>query len=136
MDKEFKRGDIGMIGYEILDLEDVSHAGAKRYSAVTLLDPPHPREMMRAVIAEVTEDLKGIDYYRSEMVEQHWIGKPAHVVWLFLAGNLEDIQHENWLAKSLWISPELDKQWWPTKLDGDEEFAGISIKWNPTYKGV
>lgn len=122
--------------YEVLSLRDVSHAGAKRYSAVVLLDPHYGREIVRAVIAEITEELKDANYHRNEMVESHLNGTPADVVWLFLASAAEDVRYTNWLARTQWISPQLEEQWRPTKLDGDEESVGISIKWNTMYEGM
>ncbi len=122
--------------YEVLSLRDVSHAGAKHYSAVVLLDPHYDREIIRAVIAEATEELKNANYHRNEMVERHWNGTPAHVVCLFLAGAAEDVRHTNWLARTQWISPELVEQWRPIELDGDEERDGISIKWNAMYDSM
>lgn len=122
--------------YEILSLRDVSHAGAKRYSAVVLIDPHYGREIVRAVISEATEELKNENYFRNEMVESNWNEKSAHVVWLFLAGAAEDVRHANWLARTQWISSELEEQWRPIKLDGDEESAGIAIKWNSMYESM
>jgi hypothetical protein len=122
--------------YEVLSLRDISHGGAKRYSAIVLLDPHYGREIVRAIITEVTEDLKNADYHRNEMVESHWSKTPAHVVWLFVAGVAEDVRHTNWLARSQWISPELDEQWRPIRLEGDEEISGISIKWNSMYESM
>ena len=122
--------------YEVLSLRDVSHAGAKCYSAVVLLDPHYDREIVRAVISEVTEELKNTNYHRNEMVERRFDGTPAHVVWLFLASAADDVRYSNWVARTQWVSPELNEQWRPIKLDGDEESYGISIKWNSMYDSM
>lgn len=122
--------------YEVLSLRDVSHGGAKRYSAIVLLDPHYGREIVREIITEVTEDIKNANYHRNEMVESHWSKRPAHVVWLFVAGVAEDVRHTNWLARSQWISPELNEQWRPIRLESDEEISGISIKWNSMYESM
>jgi len=122
--------------YEVLRLRDISHAGAKRYAAVVLIDPHYEREVIRRIVTQVTEELKTSRYHRNEMVDQRWKGTEAHVVWLYIAGSIDDVRNTNWLARTEWIDPQLDEQWRPMELDGDELIEGISLKWNPMYEDM
>jgi len=60
------------IKYSIERQKDLSHIGAKRYSAIVLLDKHYSKEVIRTIIHEVSEELKHSNYYRSERVKVHW----------------------------------------------------------------
>ena len=120
--------------YEVLSLRDVSHAGAKRYSATVLIDPHYGRETIRSIIVDVTEKLKNETYHRNEILERLWSGFETHVIWLYVATASEDVRYMNWLVRTQWVVPELDKSWRPTELDCDELNSDISIKWNSMYE--
>ncbi|MDZ7840822.1 MAG: hypothetical protein U5R46_08380 [Gammaproteobacteria bacterium] len=122
--------------YEVLKLQDVSHATAKRYSAVVLVDEHYSREVLREIVKEVTAELKNANYHRNEMVERRWSGTSAHVVWLFLAGAAEDVSNTNWLVRTQWIDAQLDRQWRPMEMKGDEKIDSISLKWNFMYDNM
>lgn len=119
--------------YEIPSLRDVSHAGAKRYSASILVDRHYPRDVLREIIRNATAEVRGSNYYRNERVETHWADTPAHVVWLFIAYDLEDLRRANWVCRCQWIDPELDPAMRPSEMQGDEQLDEIEISWNPNY---
>ena len=120
--------------YTIVNQKDVSHAGAKRYSATILLDKHYPKDVIRTIIQEATEKLKYSNYYRNERVKARWKKIPAHVVWLFIAYDLEDIQNANWVCRTCWIAPSLTKDMRPLGLNGNEKLGDIEILWNDDYK--
>ena len=122
------------IRYTIVNQKDVSHAGAKRYSATILLDRHYPKDVIRAIIEEAIEKLKYSNYYRNERVKARWGKIPAHVVWLFIAYDLEDIQNANWICRICWIDPSLTKDMRPLGLNGNEKLGDIEIFWNDDYK--
>ena len=122
------------IRYTIVNQKDVSHAGAKRYSATILLDRHYPKDVIRTIIQEATEKLKYSSYYRSERLKARWGKNPAHVVWLFIAYDLEDIQNANWVCRTCWIDPSLTKDMRPVGLNGNEKLGDIEILWNDDYK--
>ena len=122
------------IQYTIVRQKDVSHAGAKRYSATILLDRHYPKDVIRTTIQEATEKLKYSKYYRNERVKARWGKIPAHVVWLFIAYDLDDIRNVNWICRTYWVDQSLPEDMRPTGLNGNEKLEGIEVLWNDDYK--
>jgi len=122
------------ISYTILKQRDVSHAGAKRYSAFILLDKHYSKDVIRKIIQEATEKLKYSNYYRNEQVKARWGKIPAHVVWLFIAYDLDDIQHTNWVCSTYWVDKLLSEDMRPTSLGGNDKIGNIEVLWNDNYK--
>jgi hypothetical protein len=120
--------------YTIVKQRDLSHAGAKRYSATILIDPHYTREVIRTIIREATEKLKYSNYYRNERLKACWGETPAHVIWFFIACDSEDIQDVNWVCRSSWIDPSLPEGRRPFGLNGNEKLGDIEILWNDEYK--
>jgi len=119
--------------YTIVKQRDLSHAGAKRYSASILLDRHYAREVIRTIIREATEKLKYSNYYRNERVKACWGETPAHVIWLYIACDPEDIQDVNWVCRTSWIDPSLTEHMRPIGLKGNEKLGDIEILWNDEY---
>lgn len=85
--------------YTVMNQQDVSHGGAKRYSATILLDRHYPRAVIKDIVEEVTERLKTSCYYRNDSVKARWGTEPAHVVWLYVAYDPSDIRNVNWVCR-------------------------------------
>lgn len=122
------------IRYLIVSQKDVSHAGAKGYSATILLDRHYQKDVIRTIIQEATEKLKYSNYYRNERVKARWGNTPAHVVRLFLAYDLEDIRDANWICRTSWIDPSLPEDMRSLGLNGNEKLGDIEVFWNDNYK--
>lgn len=120
--------------YEIINLRDISHGGAKRYSAVVHVDKHYPRDILRRIIQGATDQVRFSNYHRNDMVEARWGGTPAHVVWLVLAYDLEDVRRSNWVGRAEWIDPALDEAMRPRPMTGDEQLGAISVEWNAQYE--
>lgn len=118
---------------EIPRLQDVSTAGAKRYSAVILTDRHYDREAMRMVLTTALAEVRTANYHRNDFLKKRWSGTDAHVVWLFLGCSHEDMRSGNWRARALWVHEKLPDQWRPMPLKADEEHEGMSIIWNNNY---
>ncbi|MEA2066517.1 MAG: hypothetical protein U9O65_05405 [Thermotogota bacterium] len=58
--------------YTVYSQEDESHAGAKRYSAIILLDKHYTKEVIKTIIQDATEKIKASNYYRNESVKNQW----------------------------------------------------------------
>jgi len=121
------------IRYTIVNQKDVSHAGAKRYSAIILLDRHYPKDVIRTIIQEATGKLKYSNYYRNERVKARWGKTAAHVLWLFIAYDLDDIQNANWICRTCWIDPSLPEDMRPLGLNSNEKLGDIEILWNDDY---
>jgi len=120
--------------YTILQQSDLSHSGAKRYSAIVLLDKHYPKDVIREIIYKVTQKMRLSNYYRNERIKARWGKNPAHVVWLYLAFDVEDVQNANWFCRTCWIDSSLPKQMQPISLKGNEKYRDIDILWNNEYK--
>jgi hypothetical protein len=118
----------------ILSQRDVSHSGAKRYSVNVLLDKHYPRDVIRSVVSQITQEIRESQYYRHDRVESHFGKKPADVVWLHIASALEDISNANWICQTSWIDPDLSESMRPHPLQSDELVDGIAIKWNENHE--
>ena len=90
--------------------------------------------MIRTIIQKATEELKDSNYHRSEELKEKWGGIPAHVVWLYIAYDLNDLQIPNWICRSCWIDPSLPENKRPHGLNGNEKVGDIEVLWNDDYK--
>lgn len=121
--------------YTITKLEDVSVLRAKRYKAVLLLDKHYPKDVIRELIQKATKELKHQNYYQSDKIKEWWGTTPAHVIWIYVACDNEDIQHINWLCRTCWIDPDLPEDKRPSScIQTNERFGDIEIDWNDDYK--
>jgi hypothetical protein len=90
--------------------------------------------VIRTIIQKATEELKDSNYHRSEELKEKWGGIPAHVVWLYIACDLNDLQIPNWICRSCWIDPSLPENMRPQGLKGNEKVGDIEVLWNDDYK--
>ncbi len=120
--------------YSITEFKDVSHGAAKRYSARVLLNRDLSRGEIVQVVRKVTNDLRDREYYRSKLTRDHWVGRKANVVWLFLFPSLEDDRNNNCLCRSQWIDPLLDEQFHPARMDGMDIGEDLVIDWSENYR--
>lgn len=132
--QEFSRKLTATNGYTTLSFQDVSHAGAKRYSANILLSKDYVKPDIVEVTRKITAELKAREYYRNNQVKLHWEGKEAQVVWLFLYLSLDDVSSANWICRTQWISKELPPELPHIKLDGEHIDDEIVIDWNKSYE--
>jgi len=123
-----------MARFQIHSLEDVSHAIAKRYKAVLLVNQDCSREDLRKVILKATKQIRRSNHYRNQQSADCWKKQPAHVVWLFVAADLEDVEVANWLCRAEWISPEINSASKLVPMRGDEQIGDIQICWNDDYE--
>lgn len=122
-----------MFKYSVLKEGDASYGAAKRYSAILLINPHYSHDIIRSIIREKTEEMKHREYYRNKHVEERWGETQAHVVWLYIASNLEDVQNFNWRCRSCWVDPDLPENLRPHPLNGQENLDEIEVSWNEEY---
>ncbi len=119
--------------YTIFSLKDVSHAGAKRYTADILINGTTSKSTIRAIVAEAVGDLRSAELFRNPITRRYWEGLPTDVVFLFVYLSLDDVPNTNWICRGQWISPDLDQSARPLSFPGDETIEGITIDWNAAY---
>lgn len=122
-----------MAGVEVVRIKDVSTALAKRYSAFLILNQDCDKKTVHELVVNANEQLKHESYQKPGIMERLWAGKPAQVIWTFVGRSIEDIDHGNWLCRSLWVDPEVEKALSIYPLGGDENVKGIEFIWNPNY---
>jgi len=122
------------LNYTILKQSDMSHAGAKRYSAQVKVDSNYSREDIKKIIKKVTEYLRKSNYYRNDISKERWQNTEANVVYLFIAFDLEDIQTFNWVCRTSWISKYPDKNMKSMEMKGNDCIDDIVIDWNDSYE--
>ena len=122
--------------WEVFRLKDLSHGLAKRLSATILTDRHYPEDVLRTIIVEVFQEVRTDPYLRSEMVRARWGDTPAHVVWIDIGFEIEDINRCNWVCMACWIDPDLDENSRPLWTHVDEDFSGIMIDWNSNYHAM
>jgi len=119
--------------YEVCRLRDVSHGGAKRYSGTLLLDRHYSREVIREIIQEATEALRQQNYYRDQLGRSRWGDASAHVVWLFIGSDQQDVRTANWICRTQWIDPSLPEVFRPHPLGTRDRVGDILVAWNDSY---
>ena len=119
--------------WEVFKLKDLSHGLAKRLSATILTDRHYPQDVLRSIVAEVSQEVRTDPFVRSEMVRARWGSTPAHVVWIDVGFDIEDINRCNWVCMACWIDPELDEKFRPHWSNYDEVHDGIMIDWKSDY---
>ena len=119
--------------WEILKLRDLSHGLAKRLAATVLTDRHYPEDVLRTIIVEVFQKVRTDPFLRSEMVRARWGNTPAHVVWIDIGFDIEDINRCNWVCMACWIDPNLDEKFRPLWNCIDEVHDEIMIDWNSNY---
>ena len=124
----------GELSDEIVRLDDVSHASAKRYSAKLVVPRHAGRAAIRDVIKRAIPAIREEEYHRNPQLEALWSGRKADVVYLYVAGGHDDVRHANWIARAQWIDPDLDPSSRPIPWKGDEVQDGVSILWNDEYQ--
>ena len=121
--------------WELLKLRDVSHGLAKRLSATVLTDKHYTQDALRAIIAEAVPRVRTDPYVRSRLVGTQWGNSPAHVVWVHLGLDMDDVKDFNWICMACWIDPDLEEDYRPT-WHYDELYDGIMLKWNSDYHAM
>jgi Domain of unknown function (DUF4365) len=119
--------------YTILSTKDNSVAIAKRYSLEILINGKATKPEIASVIRQVTRDHIDSKYYRDEIVESHWKNSSANVIWTFVFLSLDDRKDVNWVARSLWIDPNLPEDRSPGRIDGEHIGDSIVVDWSERY---
>lgn len=116
--------------YSVLDLDDVSHANAKRYSVKVLLNSDFPKDYIRSLASEITKQVLLETWIKNPQLACRFEGRPADVVWLYMCRTFDDATQANWLCRTEWISPDLHESFRPTPITPDAKLGEIMIVWS------
>ncbi len=122
------------VRYDILKQEDVSHAGAKRYSTEVLISDKYSRNDIKIAIKEITTNIRNSYYQKNQRLTEKFKDKCADVVWLFFAYRMSDVHNSNWVCRTNWINDELDQAFRPVQFEGNDSVEDIKIEWNDNYQ--
>lgn len=111
----------------ILEIADLSTPRVKRYSAVVITSTGD-EAAIRQMVLEATEAVKTAEVYRNEATKERWTGKPAQVVWLYVAKSEEDAGNARWVCRTQWIDPNLNEHR-PIEMEGHERHGDLIIRW-------
>jgi hypothetical protein len=119
--------------FQMVRIKDMSTPTAKRYSAFLIVGNDVERAAVHQLVAKATEQLKVESYQRPGPMRELWADKPAHVIWTYVGGSMEDIDQGNWVCRSLWVDPNVEQALSIHPLGGDERVNGIEFIWNHDY---
>jgi hypothetical protein len=122
--------------FQILTLEDVSFAPAKRYAAHILVPPGLDEREVESRVGAAVAKIRSERYSRNELVEAAHGNRDADVVFLFVYENVADRPFANWICRALWISPDLDQRWHPSTFGEPASDPSLRIDWNESYDVV
>lgn len=121
--------------YSQLSLDDVSHAGAKRYLATVLLNGDFPRDYTESLGRELTKQISLETWTKNPRLKSHFGDRSPDVIWLHICRTVDDSAQCNWLCRTEWISPTLDKQFRPMREDRSIPIGEVGFIWSST-RGV
>lgn len=102
--------------YNILEVKDISHAGARRCSIVAVLNKVLCIEEVKHIGIQI------IDQYR----------RTNAVVWVYIAKNGDDYIMKNWMIRGQWIKESLDPRFKP-HLIGEVDELGYIWSYEKSY---
>ncbi len=102
--------------YNIFQVQDVSHAGARRCSIVAVLNKVLRIEEVKNIGIQI------IDQYR----------RKNDVVWVYIAKNGDDYIMKNWMIRGQWIRESLDPSYKPL-LIGEADELGYIWRFEKSY---
>lgn len=119
--------------YTLLKLEDASQGMTKGYWAKLLVGHPTTRLRLEAVVRRATAEIKKETFHRTESLSERFGCKEADIVRLFIAGELADATHANYLCNSEWVSPALASENRIYRIGGMDLGDGLEVVWNTAY---
>ncbi len=116
---------------EMIQQEDISVLGKRRYRARIITFLHYPRAILRDVAFRVVSELRNSDYSRNEKARKLAGSGPVHTVVAFIYTDNRDVKNNNWKLRAEY------------SIDGgresngrSEDFRGIQISWNETHDAV
>lgn len=119
--------------YEVIEEQDQSTAFKRVVSSSIKLLPgakPWNQHSVRQLILERTGTLRGSSYYRNEQTKSMHSHSPASEVWVYIYHSEHHKSRGAYVARALWVDPELSEDLSPLGFDGEADPTGMVIDWN------
>lgn len=115
--EKYRKVDFDLDGtYNILQVQDVSHAGARRCSIVAVLNKVLRIEEVKHIGIQIIDQYKRIN----------------DVVWVYVAKNGDDFIVKNWIIRGQWIRESLDPRFKPLFI-GEADELGYIWRFEKSY---
>gem|GEM_PF-3744511 len=124
---------IASSAYEVIEEQDQSTSFKRVVSSSLKLlpsDKPWTQHSVRQLILERTGELRGSSYYRSEQSEALHSTSAASEVWVYVYHSEHHKARGAYVARALWVDPELSEDLRPQGFDGEGDPTGMVIDWN------
>ena len=113
--------------------KDQSYLDIKRISLDVTVHPSKKaitKPFLGSIIRTALKIGQDSTYTRNEISEKRFEGKPTDVVWGYIYLREIDRKRTLWTCMFQWISPKLERKWWPSVIEGESNGNGLIIDWN------
>ncbi len=124
---------LGEVRYTVLEHSDISHGLAKRYRSNILLEGCLDKGAIKRVIIEINNKFRQSNYYRNKLAEARWQEKEADTISLFMYKSIQDLQHVDWICRTQWMHPNLEKSGRLMEMKGETISDGTVVDWNDNH---
>jgi len=125
--------------YQIVSEEDQSTGFARRISKFVRLNAgpdSWTRSRIRQLILEMTSEARSSEYYRKEYSEAAHKDRKADVVWVYVYRSESDRNLGAYIARSIWVDPQLPAEHRPMSFQGELDPSGMVINWNEQFEEI
>ena len=92
---------------------------------------PQSRALLGSIIRSVLKTGQSSQYFRNEVSERAFKGRPADVVSGFLYTRSQDRGSASHVCQFEWISPKITSASYSHRLAGETDASGLVVSWNP-----
>jgi len=122
--------------FQVFSEQDQSTGPTRRVSRYVRLNASEKRwskEAVRQLILQMTSDARSSTYYRNSISENTHKDRVAEVVWVYIYRSENDRDTGSFIARSIWIDPDLSVDFHPTGFGEETDVSGLSIDWNDKF---
>lgn len=129
---------IATSSFQIINEDDQSTGFARRISKYIRLNagPEWTRSRIRQLMLQMTSDARSSEYYRNEFTEAAHKDRTADVVWVYVYRSESDRNLGAYIARSIWVDPQLPPEHRPMSFQGEKDPSGMVISWNEQFEEI
>lgn len=125
--------------FQIVSEDDQSTGFARRISKYIRLNAgpdSWTRSRIRQLMLQMTSDSRSSEYYRNEFSEAAHKDRKADVVWVYVYRSESDRNLGAYIARSIWVDPQLPPEHRPMNFKGEVDPSGMVIDWNEQFEEI